>query len=413
MAAVDLRSIDDPSGDELEAYYRVDDAAFGQPHDPAHVAAKRPLVTPGRFLVASVDGVDVGAAGSFPFDLTLPGGATVPVAGVSDVGVSPTHRRRGVLRALLHRVLDDATDRGEPAAVLNASEAVIYGRFGFGVATRWRRVQVDVRRVRWLPHLEDPVGGARMVPREHAAAVLTDVHDRAGAGRPGWLSRSPAWWGAVLGDVGMYLGGGPSMVVVHHDDRGRADGYAIYRVTPDWSSGSARSRLEVSELVAVDVPARLALWQHVLHHDLVAEVTAWVAPDDPLLDALADPRAVRTTYEGDQCWLRPLDVPRLLEGRTYQGTGTVVLDVRDGLRPHGSGRYVLDVGADGATCGRDAAATADLTLEVAELGALVLGGGSARRAARVGRVHELRAGAAAAVDALFALDPLPWCPTRF
>lgn len=415
MTDVQLRSVDDPAGPDLDAYYRIDDHAFGSAPDPAHVAVKRTLAEPGRFLIAAVDGVDAGAAGSFPFHLTLPGGRSVPVAGVSDVGVVPTHRRRGVLRALVDRVLDDAAGRGEVAAVLNASEATIYERFGFGVATRWRRISVDTARVSWRPQVEElgeSSGSLRLLAVDEAAGPLSEAYDRAGAGRPGWLSRHDAWWAAVLGDVEMYLGGGPTLVVVHLDDRGRPDGYARYRVHPDWSSGSALGRLDVAELVAADAPAALALWRHVLHHDLVAEVVAWVAPDDPLFDALVDPRAARVRHDGDFTWLRPLDVDALLSGRTYAGEGTVVLDVRDGVRPEGSGVRRL-VAAGGATVEPAEGAPADLTLGVADLGSLVLGGGSARRLARVGRIHEHRPGAAELVDHLFAVDPLPWCPTRF
>jgi predicted acetyltransferase len=405
-----IRAVD-PSGPDLDTYYRVGDAAFGMAPDAAQVAAKRPLVDPGRFLLAAVDGVDGGAAGSFPFDLTLPGGASVPVAGVSDVGVAPTHRRRGVLRALMHRLLEDAVDRGEAAAVLNASEAAIYGRFGFGVATRWRRLRIDAARVRWRPHL--PVGGSvSMVGRAEAGPVLRAVYDRAGAGRPGWLSRSQRWWAAVLGDVEMYLGGGHVMVLVHHDLSGEPDGYALYRVTPDWSTGSALGRLEVSELVAVDVAARLDLWRVVADHDLVGQVSAWAPPDEPLLDALIDTRAVRTDYEGDFLWLRPLDVVALLDGRPSDVEGRVVLDIRDGTVADVTGHYVLD--ASGGTLGaRRDDVDADLTLDVAELGSLALGGGSARRLGRVGRITEHTPGALALLDRLLAVEPAPWCPTRF
>jgi predicted acetyltransferase len=402
----------DPTGADLGTYYRVVDAAFGSAPDDADVAAKRPLVDPGRFLLAAVDGVDGGAAGSFPFDLTLPGGATVPVAGVSDVGVAPTHRRRGVLRGLMHRLLDDAVGRGEVAAVLNASEAAIYGRFGFGVATRWRRLRVATARVQWRHQLPGDGGSCSMVRRTDAASVLGDIYDRAGAGRSGWLSRSPRWWDAVLGDVPMYLGGGHVTVLVHHGVSGEPDGYALYRVTPDWSTGSAGGRLDVTEIVAADTAARLALWGVLLDHDLVAEVTAWSAPDEPLLDALVDTRAVRAEYEGDFLWLRPLDVVALLDDRPVVVDDRLVLDVRDGVVDGVTGHYELD-GASGTLAARRSGAAPDLTLDVAELGSLVLGGGSARRLGRVGRITEHTEGALARLDRLLAVDPLPWCPTRF
>lgn len=406
-----VRSIDDPSGEELRTFYRIDSTAFGETLDEPHVVAKRPLVDPGRFLIASVDGVDAGAAGTFPFDLTLPGGAAVPVAGIADVGVLPTHRRRGVMRALVDRMLDDSAARGEAAAVLNASEAAIYGRFGFGIATRWRRLHVDTRTAR----LRDPhrTGEVRIVTKEEAARLLPTAYERTGAGRPGWLSRSQRWWDAVLGDTRMYLGGGDGTFLVHLDADGEPDGFAIYGVDLDWSSGTGEGRLDVSDLVATDPGARLDLWRVLLEHDLVHKVVAGVPVDDPILDALVDPRSLQTVYEGDQLWIRPLDVERLLSSRRYRAEGEVVFDVRDPTRPRTTGRYRLAARATGAECARDDDAPPDLTLDVAELGSLVLGGGSARRLARVGRIQEDVPGAAEVVDALFGVDPLPWCPTRF
>lgn len=406
-----LRSVADPSGPELDTYYLVDSAAFGEPIDAAHVAAKRPLVDPGRFLVASVDGVDAGVGGSFPFGLTLPGGASVPVSGISDVGVLPTHRRRGVLRALMDRLIEDAVDRGEVAAVLNASEAAIYGRFGFGVGTRWRRLHVDTRTAEL--RVAEPAGEVRIVTRDEAAGLLPAAYERTGAGRPGWLSRSQRWWDAVLGETRMYLGGGEAMFLVHLDDDGAPDGFCIYGVHVDWSGGEGDGRLDVWDLVATDPGVRLDLWRVLLGHDLVHRVVAGVPVDDPIQDALVDPRSARTVYEGDQLWVRPLDVARLLSARTYAAEGEVVLDVRDAMRPAATGRYRLLAAGSGAECSRDDEAPADVTLEVGELGSLVLGGGSARRLARVGRIREDVPGAAAQVDAMFGVEPLPWCPNRF
>ena len=77
----------------------------------------------------------VGASCEVPFTMTLPGGCTEAL-GLTWVSVEITHRRRGILRALIERQLREAAARGVPVAVLTASEASIYGRFGFGVATR-------------------------------------------------------------------------------------------------------------------------------------------------------------------------------------------------------------------------------------------------------------------------------------
>src|SRR5262245_9642979 len=76
----------------------------------------------------------VGGASALPLLLTVPGGR-LPAAGVTAVGVLPTHRRRGILRALMRAQLDDCRRRGEPVAYLWATEDTIYGRFGYGIAS--------------------------------------------------------------------------------------------------------------------------------------------------------------------------------------------------------------------------------------------------------------------------------------
>lgn len=398
--------------DDLELYYDVDAAAFAVGNDPAFLAAKRTIVDPARFYLAEFHGEPVGAAGSFPFDLTLPGGSTVAVAGVSDVGVLPTHRRRGVLSALMARLLDDVAAAGEPAAMLGASEATIYGRFGYGMATRARSVSVRTAGSAFRPDAPRARGRLRLVRRADAVGRLAEVYRRVGG--VGSLSRTPAWWGIVLGETELFIGGHPlNFVLVHEDDAGVADGYAIYRVEEHWTTDGPAHRLTVVELVGVDAGAELALWRGLLDHDLVAEVHAPLPSDHLLFDVLVDLRAVRTTSERDQFWLRPLDVEALLSARTYGMDATLVLDVVDRFRPVTAGRYVLSVDGGGGACRRDDDARSDLGLDVAELGAVFLGGTSFRRLARAGRVQERTPGAAARADAMFAVTPLPWTWTRF
>ena len=409
-----VQPLDPADPDDVEYYYRLDAAAFGMRYEPEQVAAKREVIDPTRFYRAVLDGDAAGVAGSFPFDLTLPGGATVPVSGVSDVGVLPTHRRRGVLRALMTRLLDDAAQRGEPAAVLTASEATIYGRFGFGVATMCRFAAVPVDRSGFRPDAPMSRGRLRLVERADAAAMLADVHERAARGRPASLSRSSEWWQVVLGDVDVYIGGHRDhQVVVHHDDGGRPDAYGIYRIAGHWPVSGPANAVEVWEVMGVDASSELAVWRYLFDHDLVVEVHAQVAPDNLLGTVLADPRALRYEAERDFLWLRPLDVAALLSARSYAVDGAVVVEVIDGFRPEGSGRYQVESAGGASCCERDDAASADLVADVAELGSCALGGVPWRRLVRAGRVVEATPGAAARADAMFGVDPLPWCSTRF
>lgn len=398
---------------DLVRYFTANAAAFGVPFRPGELTAKRPVVDPSRYLMAAVDGETAGVAGSFGFDLTLPGGAEVPVAGVSDVGVLPTHRRRGVLGALMDRLVDDAAARGEQALVLGASEAVIYGRFGFGVAAHALWGGVDTGRAALRPDAPASAGRVRLVDRHDAAPALAVAYGAAAPTRPGSLSRTAAWWDLVLGSAGIFVGGHEDhLVVVHEGADGAPDGYAIYRMEEHWGSAGPAHRLHVWELVAAETAVELDLWRFLLGHDLVAEVHGMLPPDGVLLDALADTRAAQLLAPRDQLWLRPLDLPGLLGGRSYAVDGSLVLDVVDPRRPEVAGTWDLTVGDGGGSAARTDR-PADVRLPVAELGSLLLGGGSAGRLRRAGRLEEATPGAADTLDRLLRWDPLPFCTTRF
>jgi predicted acetyltransferase len=415
MSGPTVVALGDPgeSAATLETFHRVDAAAFGLPPNAAQRDSKRPLVEPDRWYLAKVDGELCGGAGSFPMQLTLPGGVAVDVSAVSDVGVMPTHRRRGALRALMTRQLHDAVERGDAAAVLHASEGSIYRRFGYGPATRWRHVRVDTRRVRFRDDMPAVTGSCTVMERSSARDACVSVHDRVRRSTAGGLSRSAAWWDVVLGDVESYIGGIPrQLALVHHDERGQADGYALYEVHEDWRSGQANHTLAVWELVGADVGVELALWRTLIEHDLVGTVTGAIAVDHALWDVVADARQVGLDWEQDLLWVRVLDVGALLGRRSYGVDGRLVLEVRDPLLPSARGVHVLEVVDGDVRCERGDEAP-DLSLSVDDLGACSLGGGSFRRLVRAGRVVEHRAGVAALADAMFATDPLPWCWVRF
>ena len=412
-----IRSLDELPDLEraLETYHRVDSAAFGDPPDPRHRAARRLMVDPSRWFLAELDGEPCGGVGSLATELALPGGASVPVGGVSDVGVLPTHRRRGVLSALLDRQLGDLARRGEVAAVLHASEAGIYRRFGFGPAVRWRHITMEARRAAYREDWPQPGGSYRMVPREEAHESCAAVHERARRVGHGSLARSDAWWQVVLGDVDLYLGGGERRMVVQHlDDSGVPDGYAIYEVAQDWSSGQAHHTLEVWELVGTTAAVELGLWRTLLDHDLVHTVRGPVTVDHALWDVVVDTRQVRTVWDQDLLWARLLDVPAALSARTYGVADELTIEVRQERGDDVAGTYRLcsDVEGGPATCERTHGA-AELSVDLADLGACWLGSWSFRRLVRAGRVVEGSEGAAARADRMFGTDPLPWCWVRF
>jgi predicted acetyltransferase len=408
-----LDTFDDPEA-ALAAYFIADGAAFGWPDEPAQLRAKRLVVDPARYLLADWDGEPVGGAGSFAFELTLPGGVQVAAAGTSDVGVVPTHRRRGIASELLSTQLRSLAAAGTPVAVLHASEAGIYHRFGFGPCAHWRHVRIDARRARFREDCPDPGGSLHVVQRADAHDVCAQVHDRVRRVVPGGISRPDTWWPVVLGDTDVYLGGtADHLVMVHRDDTGRPDGYAIYKVDHDWARGQANHVLSIWELVGESAPVELALWRALVDHDLVREVTGPIAVDHPLFDVVVDGRQVGMDWQQDLLWARPLDVATLLSSRRYGAPGRVVLGIDDPFLPEVGGTFELSVDDSGeGRCTRTDAAPG-VHLDVSELGAMLLGGTSLRRLVRAGRASVVDPADAVSTDAMFGVDPLPWCWVRF
>jgi predicted acetyltransferase len=332
----------------------------------------------------------------------MPGGALAPVSAVSAVAVQPTHRRRGVLTAMIDALHDDARARGEIAAILTASESKIYGRFGYGPAT-WRLgCTVNRADARFARPGADP-GRLRMVTRGEADVIYQRVYEECRRARAGMVSRPEFWWPEVfwVTEPGHAL-----FDVVHEDEDGRPDGYVSYEIKGEWHGGVADRQLLVWDIQAVNAKARAALWEYVLGVDLIASMTApHLPPDEPLRFLLADSRAMRTDYVIDSVWVLPLDAAALLGSRTYSASGKLVIEIVD---PDGSrSRVALDGGPDGARGVESANATADLCCTRATLGALSLGGTSWATLAEAGAVDENSPGAIALADAMFQTAPAP------
>ncbi|WCO66383.1 GNAT family N-acetyltransferase [Iamia majanohamensis] len=407
-----------PRPDELEAFMLPVWRGFAVPApSPELVEDERDLWEPAR-SIGVLDGDEwVGGAGAFTMDLTLPGGAVVPAAGVTMVGVAPTHRRRGVLSELMRRQLDDVAAGPEPVAVLTASEAAIYGRFGYGVATRGVRLRVAPEWARLRPEVPSPAGRLRQVTVAQARAVLPAAYERIRSRRPGAVGRSEAWWEThVFRDRPDGREGGTAlMVLVHEDEAGTVDGWATYRALERWwPDRLPESTLRVEDLLGADDLVHLELWRGLLAHDLYAEVDVLhAAIDDPLLLAVRDARRVRASALSDWLWLRILDVPRALGPRRWGAGGDLVVEVVDGFRPASGGRFRIEADADGTGTVDATDAAPDLTLGAEELGTVALGGVAPSALARVGRAVEHRPGALATADALFASPVAPHCATMF
>jgi predicted acetyltransferase len=364
-------------------------------------------ITLERMHAAWSDGAVVGGAGAFTFNVTVPGG-DVPTAGVSVVGVYPTHRRRGVLRSLMRAQLDDAHERGEPLAALWASEEPIYGRFGYGLASFCGEITLAHEYTAFADAAE-PAGMVRFLEPEEALEAIPPVFERARLQWPGMFSRDRLWWEnrEIKDSEDRREGAGPKRWIAYEQD-GAIEGYAVYRHKPGWDSGSTIAELRVIEALGATPQALRDIWGYLLAVDWKATITAsLLPPDHPLFLLLATPRRMRYRM-GDSLWVRLVDVGAALSARKYSADGTLVFDVQDDFCAWNQGRWKLDEGV--ATRTDD---DADIALPVQSLGSAYLGGISFAELSRAGRVEELKDGALARADALFRWDRHPWCPEIF
>ena len=396
--------------DRFDEAIGVLSTAFGHEPRPWEVEHERPLWEADRSLGAFDGGDLVGVASAQTREVTVPG-ATVPLAAVVGVGVLPTHRRRGVLTALMRRQLEDIRAREEAVAALWASEGAIYQRYGYGLGTLTVHFRIDRRHVSFL---RDPRsrGAVRLVDPETAAGAFPPIYDRVREGRPGMLDRPEGWWRYLLSDPEQEREGfGAYFHAVYESPEGH-DGYARYRLKPQWSAQGADHLLEIEELMAATPEAYEALWRYCLDIDLVGRIEGWKRPvDEPLPFMLAEPRRLVLEVR-DGIWVRLVDLPRALAGRRYAAPGAVTVDVRDGFCPWNEGTYLLEGGPEEAAC-TPTDADAELVVDAADLGAAFLGGVSLATLLRAGRVQEARPGAVARADAMLRWDPAPWSPHVF
>lgn len=399
----------------LRDWFDAVEIPFGHRVNDDDLPVFEPNIELDRALAAYDGERVVGTAGIYSFRLTVPGGQ-LAAAGVTMVGVHPTHRRRGILRALMRAQLDAIRARGEPVAVLWASEPAIYGRFGYGLAAFHGSFELARARSTFAPSVA-PRGSMRLVERDEAERLFPPIHDAVAAAWPGFVSRSPAWWSAeFFHDPERWRrGGGPAFLAIHERD-GTPDGYARYRLHGDWDERGPKGALQAIEVLGVTPAAERELWSYLCSVDLTATIRASNVPvDTPLRFLLADQRAMGLTV-GDALWLRMLDLPAALEGRTYATTGRLVLEVDDAFCDWVAGRWLLEVTSGaGATTARVARTDAapDVALGAAELGAVYLGGTSFGELARAERVQELVPGGLERGDALFRTPRAPWCPAIF
>jgi len=409
----DALVIRSPRPDELQAYMRPLYLAFGEVPSTEQVESERGVMEFDR-SVGALDGTEwVATAGAYSMRLTVPGGETA-VSGITGIGVRPDHRRQGLLRQMMDWLFDDAAKHGDPVAVLLASEAAIYQRFGFGQASMASSFNFDPTSTTFRQPVDlGPGARFRLVDEAEALRIFSPIYDAVRRRTPGALDRVDARWRDWLLPDPEWLrhGDGIRLRALLEVD-GEPRGFAIYRIDGGWGPTGPAEKLTVQEVIALDPDAEQALWQWLLSMDLVRTVAGRRGPvPHPLQHMLLEPRRLALTVT-DGLWLRILDLPAALEARGYVGSGSLVLDVTDDLFEANAGGWELRV-ADGRAAVSRSDSAADVELDIAALAAAYLGGFRFSDLAVAGQVRECQAGALERADSLFTPPRSPWNATPF
>ncbi|MFE7135373.1 GNAT family N-acetyltransferase [Streptomyces sp. NPDC057638] len=401
--------------DEWDPWFSNLELAFGGIQEAEEKRSLYRKHTEFERSLAVWDGTEcVGTAGAFSFQVTVPGGQTVPMAGVTMVSVAATHRRRGILTSMMRRLLDDVRERGESVAILLASEPDIYGRFGYATATWQISAAIDTVRVRLtVPEGTDAVRVRRVSPAE-AIEECEAVYARLVPDRPGTISRVPGWERFFTVDSAALQAGASPLQCVLAEVDGETVGYARYRNRPSWDDSGPTGTVELQDIAALTPVAYAALWRFLCSIDLTTTVKIGSRPvDDAWQQMVSDVRRCQV-HTADGLHARLVDVGAALAARSYRVPVDVVFDVTDDFCPWNTGRWRLTADAKGAACERTED-PADLALTVRELGAAYLGGVTLTTLAAAGRVRELVPGSGALAEASLAFggDAAPWVPHGF
>ena len=418
MTDFELRPIE---AHEIYAFVSCQASAFGGRYTPDKLESLADELQLDRTLAVFHDGELVATASSYVVSMTLPGLISRDVAAVSDVSVTPTHRRRGMMTMMMRRQLDDIRSSNQSVAVLFSSEGGIYGRYGYGVATFGARYVVDKRNARLLPPVVTPAGpgaggscgSVRLVELAQASEAFPAVHRAYVPTRVGELERPPGEWADLLGSRNGAEEARHRFYVCY-EQMGRIDGYAVYRVAPMDPADPWRRAVFLEELCTLSDESYTSLWRYLLGIDLTEELRTRSRPvDEPLRYLLENQRALRTALWSDRTWVRLVDVSRALAERRYEEEGSLVMEVKDPFCPWNDGCFLLSVDGEGVGAVERVDAAPDLVVTADALGALYLGGVPFVAMAEVGRIAEGTQGAARRADKMFSVRRPPFCTTNF
>ena len=399
--------------DELPAFIESMSAGFLERPDVAKVAEQvKPFWDLDRTWAAYDEARIVGTFRTWATELTVPGCARLSGAAVTNVTVLPTHRRRGLLSAMVAAEHGAIRERGEAVGLLWASEYPIYGRFGYGPGCRDTILSIETKRTSFHGEAAGRVELAE--PDATSRDAIKAVFEAWRVRQPGEIRRRDVGWEFDLGLLeSAWEPRWKGFLALHRNDGGDVDGYVRYRAEGKWEKHQPRNILNVDELHALNDEAYQDLWRFLTEIDWVATVKAERrSPSERLPWLLTNARAATSSDPGETIWVRLFDIPRALDARSYEREGSVVLEIVDSEAPGGRTRVHLEAGPSGAQA-RSTKRSPDLTLDVSALGAAYLGGARLRDAAVARGVDEHRLGALAEATALFRTLDEPWCSTFF
>jgi predicted acetyltransferase len=402
-----------PTADEIRAFVQPTGEAFAETFSEAELDLEKRLWELDR-LIGAVDGERwIGTGGAYTFDVTVPGGTAVGAAGITLIAVTPSHRRRGILRLMMGWLFEQARERNEPLAVLWASESAIYQHFGFGMGTL--QSAFDIERPRFtFSRPAAPLGRIRLVENDEAARLFPPIYDAMRIRTPGAVSRSDARWRNDLLDdpESRRAAHGVKYRAVLEVD-GEARGYAIYRAKSEWNEMGPNNTVLVFEVTGLDAAAERAVWEWLAGIDLVGHIKATRGPvPHPLVLQLTEPRRLGLNVR-DATWIRLIDMQAALEARSYAAAGSLTFELTDEFCPWNAGRWRLDIDRDGRGTVAASDAEPDLALDTADLASVYLGTFTIADLARAGRARECRPDAVRDADRLLATAGAPWCSTMF
>lgn len=367
------------TADELPSLLRILTESLAQPLED--FVALQPEFT----LVAFDDGRPASVHGSWPLTMRFNGKA-VPISGVTTVSTDSIDRQKGYLRKLITQHFEELHEQGErPLAVLFASQAAIYQRYGYAVVSTQYQYEVEPRYIQFNEPLEVPGVLRRVDPDpEKDFGTLVGLYRQYREDRTGEVHRGKPMW-----DAGILSAPKPGETrsVLVYEEGGELQGYAIYRTGPgDAPWPEVNHTCEIDDIVWLTPQAYRAFWQNFAKLQLVSRI-AWhnVPGDDPLPHILLEPRMLRRRSR-DQLLARVVDLVGSFRARGYEESERLSFELTDDVCPWNTGTWQVLTGADDAEVTPLASGTPDVSLRPGTLAMLLFGQITASEAARYGKL---------------------------